>query len=420
MAGELESAILTGFDPLKGFKDAFGAVSDANIRMRGLDLQHQRLEQSLALREGLLSVREGTLDVARQRAAVSAGGQQLVNALRQKKLEEEAQKIQEAQDYQQEVASATKDGKTLAQRLMSTDAKEQEDAYGDFSRIRDRFRASLSPVVNADLNKFEQLPVVARKLTMSQDRIDLHSDILDETNRHHVVTEGQGDSKVKIGQQNADTRKESADTRKEVAERAGAGETINTGMGKLSLDSIRNILASGDQGPEAAHHADVLKRLLLAIPSGAKDPRTGAAIPRYKDSDISQWAAEGLAKKAAASGAAPGTPPVGKSGPNTEPPLPAGPAVTPAAPAPENPADVLSRKLGIPGMPNVPAGKPTALNDLPGSLDPTEVQGYLKDIGLGVDEGDMFNGPAINLAGITGDSSGSGGPAGFGGFGLPT
>lgn len=509
MANELLTAVTSSPFDTKTLTDTFAAVAAQNNKRRELDLKAQENAQNEIFKAGSLDMREKVLGLRAAEAQTRETAAEVLTGIRMRKLEDAQKALQDARDYNEAMAAATVDGKSLTVRLKSSDPTEAEAAYRTFSQIRDRFRASPSPIVNADIKSIEGLPYIQAKAELaankekaraeeaarradqrdrgldqkdnviaetvthdvvkekqSGQRIEQAGKRIEETGRHNTVTEGQADrrgdqadtrntetnrhntttegvadrnatsnekrtatgalaqgetvrhhtAQEGTSQQNADTRRMNADNRA-----SGSGDNKPLGLnvpnlGYVSMPKIRRVLAAGiapGATKQQAADADVLRKGLLAIPSGSKNPDTGAMIPRFSGADIMGWSQQGEAEMAAAKAAPPATP--GKIPGLVPPPAgapPAAPAAAPAAPtvttpqvmppaaapaatpAPSSPAQDLLKKYKIPSSrPAADAGSADATDVLFGAT-----QNYLANLGIV---------PAAPTS------------AGFGGFGLP-
>lgn len=501
MANDLLSAVTTGgaFDT-KTLTDTFAAVAGQNNKRKELEIKSSENAQNEILKTGQLEMRERALGLRAAEGAVREQGQEVLNQIRMSKLADAQRALTDAREYNDAVAAANVDGKPLAVRLKSDDPTEAEAAYRTFAQIRDKFRGTTSPIVNADIKAMEGLPyvqaktdlaakkeatraeeavrrgdqkdrrldqqdnviaetathhVVGEKQTgqkieiskaaqedtarhrtvteaLSSDRVDQGNARIDETNRHNTATEGtasrnagtaerraatgeaaQADTsrhrKVvePIIQQNADTRKANSENRSSSGQAKPLTLTIPN-LGPMPMEKVRRVLATGiapGATKQQAADADILRKGILAIPSGSKDPLTGAAVPRFSNADIVTWSQQGAADLAAPPAAAavipglkmptPATVAPAAPAPAAVPqvyPAPSAPGQPPAA-TPSTPAQDILKKYKIPARPSAEADPNPSPDILFGAT-----QNYLAGLGIL---------PAAQQ------------PSGFGGFGLP-
>lgn len=400
--GVLLDAVKSDFEPGKALVDTFVKFADMNFKRQKREADDREKLSNLGIREQALQLRE-------QEFGLKSQSQELLNRQRELDNIEKNNKIAEANNFTKAVQAATHDGKTLYERLYSSDAKESEEAFHEFSQIRTDFPNLNNPVVQRGIEKMAAAPIVVAKQKMAEQkafdqqtareartsqgerRLDQQGRLIDSTVEHRKVTEG-------IGQQNADTRQAGTESRISATNRKSDLETngikLPTGN-RMTVDEVRKTLAKGSlptATPQEKTDAATLESNLRRIPSGEKDVMGN---PKYRtDLPIDQWKYEGRSQLNL-------PPPPGfgdmrtqeaKDAPQRSPnPM----DVLPDTSGPASPVDSILRKYKI------PTSRPQSMADPQPAADLLNTtQNFLADLGVA---------PAPAAA-----------PVGFGGFGLPS
>lgn len=398
--GVLLDAVKSDYEPGKAFVETFSKIADLNFKRQKDEAADQEKLASFGLRQQLF-------DLKQQEFALKSTGQEILNRQREQHNIEVNNKQQEALNFTKAVQAATKDGKTLYERLYSGDPAESEEAFHEFSQIRTDFPNLNNAVVQRGIEKMSQAPVVVAKQKLAQQKqaaleasravnAGQRQQKIDESVTHNFIMEGQGQQKADTGSKKTDAYVAGVNARIGTSDRKKAldqGEVKFPDNSKMTYDEIRLQLAKGavsdldgnPLNPSAIDktNAQVLSRKLQNVPTGAKDAEQKSIMQTLP---INQWRQEGLQMLQ--------PPPAAPTAPAAAPAPAPGVPSAPVAPPPSASPDDFLRRSGVRVQPASQAD-PTPSGDI---LETT--QNFLANLGIE---------PAQPVQ-----------PVGFGGFGLPS